>query len=163
MNLEIIKPKTTFTIEVGRQECNLSFTLKSFAYLEELFGTVEKAINEFNTKDETAVREFLYAGLQNKTKKQVEKIRIDENLLRIIADAVSSALPENYKMDEAFDWSLLYYIIRPALYLSENEFWNSTPKKLLEFTKVLDECKQQQQKLTDAENRKQAVEAVMSW
>lgn len=159
MNLELIKPKA-FTIKIGKTEYPIRFTLESFAYLEGIFGSVEKAVDAFNARTPQAITEFLIAGLKLDDESKIKKLKIDENLILTIAEVVQDALPTDYKFDENWDWSLLYYIVRPALNLSQEEFWNSTPKKLTAFIKILEKQKQQYEAI---DNHDQAVQAFMSW
>jgi len=159
MNLELIKPKE-FTLKIGRKEYPIRFTLESFAYLEGVFGSVENAINTFNERNQEAIIAFLIAGLKLDDANMISKINIDENLILLLAEVIQDALPDDYKFDENWDWSLLYYIIRPALNLNEDEFWNSTPKKLTSFIRILEKQKEQHEKIN---NQDQAVEAFKSW
>jgi len=138
-NLEQIK-QAARVIEINGRMFEIRFNLSAFAYLEEKFGTVSEAIRLFNAKDENALKEFFKAGLvyKNLECEDINLIFTDE-VLSVLASACNEALCKDYDLDTAFDWNLLYYILRPLLQLSNKEFWDSTPRKLLGALKVYEQ------------------------
>ncbi len=80
----------------------------------------------------------------------------------LIANALNDVLCADYGFDKEFDWQLLYFIARPALGFSDEEFWSSTPKKILTMMKMLEEVKKEGQ----TENTligDDAIKAIMKW
>ncbi len=160
MNLEIIKPQMA-AVKIGRTIYPLRYDLRSFAFIEENLNSVNEGIKLFNEKDLGAIAIIFQAGLLHigaDACKLLKKANLDE-LIQTIAKAVSEVTCSEYGFDEEFDWSLLYFIAKPALHFSEEEFWNSTPKKILTMMKMLEEVKKGKDTVTGDD----AVQAVMAW
>lgn len=161
--LETIKPKS-HKIEIAGKIYELKFTLESFAFLEEKFNSVDEAIKLFNAKDFDAIIACFKAGLLHKKENyNIQKLINKSNpelLILAIAGAMTSALTCEYGFDKEWDWCLLYFIAKPILHLSEDEFWQSTPRKILSMLKIIEEVKGIKPKtVTDDE----AVKSFMSW
>jgi len=164
MNLELIKPQT-FGIKIGKQIYELKYTLKAFAFIEEQLGSVNDGIKAFNEKNFKAIAVMFFAGLIH-TGKNYDVMRLMKNadpaeLACVISSAINEVISSDYSFDKEFDWSLLYFIAKPALNFSEEEFWQSTPKKILMMMKMLEELKIGKTKEILTENK--AAEAFMSW
>ena len=154
-NLELIKPKT-HTIQVGKKKLELKFTLESFAHLEEEFGSVVEAVKLFNEKDETAIRQILSSIL----KEDFKYIEITNKIISTLATAMSDSISQDYNFEDEIDWALLYYIIKPALNMSEVEFWNSTHRQMFGYLKTLE----RHGKEVEAKNNQElAIKELMSW
>lgn len=165
MNLTIIKPKT-MELKVDNQTLKLKYTLKSFSYLEEEFGSVNTAIDLFNEKDCVAVIKFIEAGLLHCAKKpDIQKIVKKADLIELIvsiAQCIQESLSSDFGFDKEFDWHLLYFIAKPALNFSDEEFWQATPKKILTMLRMMGEVKGLI-KSDHALSANEAVNAFMSW
>ncbi|MDR1169048.1 MAG: hypothetical protein LBK53_09220 [Heliobacteriaceae bacterium] len=162
MNLEIIKPKS-FTIKIGKTIYPLRYDLRAFAFIEENLNSVNEAVSLFNEKDLGAIAVMFQAGLLHvgaDAYKLLKKVNLEE-LIRTIAKAISEVTCSDYGFDKEFDWSLLYFIAKPALNFSEEEFWNSTPKKILTMMKMLEEMRKG--KSTEILTDNEAAKAFMSW
>lgn len=161
--LENIKPKT-HNVEVDGKIYPLLFTLESFAFLEEKQGSVNEAIKLFNDKDFNAIMNCLEAGLLHTNEKyNIQKIINKSNpeiVILGIAGAMNSVLTCEYGFNEEWDWSLLYFIAKPILHLTEEEFWQSTPRKILSMLKIIEEVKGIKPKAA-VEN--DAINSFMSW
>lgn len=159
-NLTLIKPKIN-TIQATKDMLELKFTLKSFAFLEEEFGSVVEAVKLFNANDLTAIKQMLKAGLMSmNTKCDPENIEINDELISTVANAISDSISQDYNFTEEIDWSLLYYIIKPAVNMSENEFWHSTHKQMLGFWATLEKYRKEVEVQT---NQEQTIKELMSW
>lgn len=161
--LENIKPKI-HKMKIANKTYELKFTLAAFAFLEEKFNSVNEAINLFNAKDFNAIMACFEAGLLYKKENyNIQKIINKSNpelLIFTIAAAMTSALTCEYGFDKEWDWSLLYFIAKPVLHLSEDEFWQSTPRKILSMLKIIEEVKGiKPQTVTNDE----AVKAFINW
>lgn len=155
-NLDKIKQPARF-IEINNVKYEIKFTLSAFAYLEEKFGTVADAIRRFNDKEDIALKEFFKAGLSyKKLEYEDSKLVFTEEILTSIAFACSESLCKDYDLNTAFDWNLLYYIARPLSQLSEEEFWNSTPCKILGALKVYEQY-------TMKTNQNNMINELMHW
>lgn len=157
--LNTIKPQV-HKIKTKDKDLEIKFTLESFAYLEEKFNSISEAIFLFNEKNEEAKKGFLKASLIHLKEENDSEIEFTDEILTTLANACSESISQDYSIQEGFDWNLLYYIARPALNLSEKEFWQSTPRKLLNLFKILEKYTTQ---FTQANQQKQAVEAFMTW
>lgn len=161
--LENIKPKI-HKIKIADKIYELKFTLEAFAFLEEKFSSVNEAINLFNAKDFNAIIACFEAGLLHKKENYDIQKLIDKSnpelLIFAIAAAMTSALTSEYGFDEEWDWSLLYFIAKPVLHLSDDEFWQSTPRKILSMLKIIEEVKGIKPQTV---NNDEAVKSFMSW
>lgn len=164
MNLNIIKPKK-YVIKIGKENIELKFDLRSFAYLEENFESIENTLALFNKKDFDAIKCCFVASLAHCDKaynvNELIKKADPQELTLKIASAINDALTSDFGFDKEVDWALLYFIARPALHFSEEEFWQSTPKKILSMLKILQEIKGLSPSETLKDNK--AVEAFMAW
>lgn len=159
-NLTLIKP-TSHKIQIGDEMIELKYTLESFAFLEQEFDTVEKAIELFNTGNRDTIIKFIIAGIRNSFNIEIfNNMNFNEELISQISAAFTDSLPLDYQMEDLIDWSLLYYIIKPLLHLSEDEFWDSTPKKLIGLFKAIEKCKESNTKIT---NQNQAIQEFIKW
>lgn len=163
MNLNTIKPKK-YIVNIGKENIELKFDLRSFAYLEEHFESIEKALELFNKKDFDAIKSCFMASLLhcNKTSNinELMKKADPQELTLKIASTINDALAFDFGFDKEFDWALLYFIAKPVLHFSEEEFWQSTPKKILSMLRILQEAKGLRSKTLENEK---AVEAFMAW
>lgn len=161
--LETIKPKS-YNIKINGKIYSLKFTLEAFAYLEEKFNSVNEAIKLFNEKNFAAILTCFEAGLlHTKEKHNIQRIINKSNpeiLIFTLVEAMTSALSGEYGFDKEWDWSLLYFIAKPVLHLSEEEFWQSTPTKILSMLKIIEEVKGIKPK--DITND-DAAKSFMSW
>ena len=163
--LETIKPKIN-KLCIDGKAYDLKFTLESFAFLEEKFNSVDEAIRLFNSKNFAAILACFEAGLlHTKEEYNVQKIINELNpeaCIIAIADAMTSALSSDFGFDKEWDWALLYFIAKPVLHMSEEEFWQSTPKKILWMLKILQELKGSE-KTTPNSAQNAAINSFMSW
>lgn len=161
--LETIKPKI-HNVEINGKIYPLKFTLESFAYLEERFNSVDEAIKKFNEKDFEAILACFEVGLlHTKEKYNIPKIINKSNpevVILTIASAMTAVLTGDFGFDKEWDWCLLYYIAKPVLHLTEDEFWQSTPRKILSMLKIIEEVKGIKP-TTTTEN--DAAKSFMSW
>lgn len=161
--LETIKPKT-IELKIDGKSYEIKFTLESFAWLEEKFNSVDEAIRLFNNRNYDAIIACFEAALLHKKEKyNIQKI-IDkaypEELILAITDTMNSSLTSDYGFDKEWDWALLYFIAKPVLHLSEEDFWQSTPKKILSMLKIIEEIKGiKSEPLTQNE----AIKSFMNW
>lgn len=161
--LEIIKPKD-YVVKIDKKAYPLKFTLESFAYLEERFISVTEAINHFNKKDFGAIIACFEAGLLH-TKKDYDINNLiskadPEAFIFTLAKAMTSSLSGDYGFENEWDWSLLYFIGKTILHLTEDEFWQSTPRKILSMLTLIKEIKGiKTEELTEND----AVQAFINW
>lgn len=164
--LETIKPKTN-QIEINGKLYNLKFTLESFAFLEERFNSVDEAIRLFNNKNFDAILACFEAGLlHTKEKYNIQKIINKANpeiLITAIAETMTSSLSSDFGFDKEWDWALLYIIAKPVLNMSEEEFWQSTPKKILWMLKIIQEIKGIKEPNTHTTTQNEAISSFMNW
>lgn len=161
--LEIIKPKN-YIVKIDKKVYPLRFTLESFAYLEERFTSVAEAINHFNKKDFGAIIVCFEAGLLH-TKKDYDIHNLiskadPEMLIFTLAKAMTSSITGDYGFEDEWDWSLLYFIGKTILHLTEDEFWHSTPRKILSMLTLIKEIKGIK---TEELIENDAAKAFMSW
>ena len=156
MDLTIIKPKK-YKVETQHDIYNLKFTLESFAFLEERLDSVENALELFNSSDIKVIPIFFEAGLVH-TKCSHNILKMLENvdlygLASVISKVLNDTLTSEFDFDKKFDWPRLYFIAKFILNLSEEEFWNSTPKKILTMMKMFEKEK----KDNNMKNYKKAI------
>jgi len=164
MNLSTIKPQV-FEVKIGKNIYYLKYNLEAFAFIEEELGNIIDAIKNFNEKDFNTAAVFFCAGLIY-TRQQYDIIKLvkkadPKELINIIAKAINDVICPEYGFDKEFDWPLLYFIAKPALNFSEEEFWQSTPKKILTMMKMLEEMKIGKNNETLTENK--AAQAFIAW
>lgn len=164
MNLTTIKPEIK-VIKIGKEIYPLKYDLNAFAFIEENLNSVNEAIKLFNEKDFEAIAIIFQAGLihteRNYNILKILKKTDPKKLIAAIAEAINGVICSDYGFDKEFDWALLYFIAKPVLNFSEEEFWSSTPKKILTMMKMIEEMKNGKQEEILEEN--QAVQAFMAW
>lgn len=131
---------------------NIIFDLRSFAELDEVYGSKQTALLSLQTGSLKHVRTWLWAGLLHEdrsltmedvghlftyTKKEAISDITDK-----VLQAASANLPQPKKdnqpqtMDQpadentGWDWDWMYYMGTTLLGMTEEEFWRSTVRKL---------------------------------
>jgi hypothetical protein len=93
-NVKDVRQKPV-TIELGNKKWQLLYDLNAFAELEEMYGSVEKAMDELEKGTLKAIRAILWAGLVHQdetlTQKEVGKL-ITLDKLESVSIAMSKAL-----------------------------------------------------------------------
>ena len=165
MTIYEIKPKE-YKIKIKNKEYQLMYNLEAFANVEQMLGDMQKAFEDLNNHDLTTIKIFLYSGLIHKKEniqlKESQKMTIDGKTLKIIFDAINDSLVEGFNFFKEYEWSLIYYIGTVSLNMSEEEFWKSTPRKIVSLIKILEEVKNQGNDKTKLKGE-DALKAFANW
>lgn len=102
---DIREKKTTF--EIASKEYSLFYDMNAFAELEEIYGSLEKAMDFLGKGSVKAIINILWAGLihenENLTKKEVGKLFDLSEMVKIaevINKAIIKAVPEQNKKEK---------------------------------------------------------------
>ena len=144
MSINEIKPKE-FKIKIKNKEYQLKYDLEAFANVEQMLGDMQKAFDDLNNHDLTTIKIFLYSGLIHEKEsiplRDIQKMTIDGETLKVLFDAINDSLVEGFNFFKEYEWSFIYYIGTVSLKMSEEEFWKSTPRKIVSLIKILEEVK----------------------
>ena len=171
MNLEEIKPQK-LPIKIKNKVYNLKYDFDSFATIEQMLGSIPEAFNSLNKFDLSVIKIFIWTGLDGEeeiSKEKFDSMSLDANVLGLISLAVENSLSPEYDFFEDWDWPLFYYLGTVTLKMSEEEFWKSTPRKLISLLKINAETKNLDLsgEIVGVEKSKEssedAVKQFMSW
>ena len=102
--LKIMRP-TTYKVEIGEKEYELRYDMNTFAKMEEMFGSVEKALASLDMKGKGQIESVLnifYLGLVGDKnfnysledfKKEISFASIG-GVMELVLEAIGSALPK---------------------------------------------------------------------
>ena len=111
MALQDVRQKKT-VFKVGEDTFSIAFDLNAFAELEEIYGTLDKAVESMAQGKISALLNALWAGLlrdHNLTKKQAGELfdlATLQDLMPIIEEAINKASPQNNANNKGGDTEL---------------------------------------------------------